>query len=190
VFRFVRERLLAGSPPTVREVQAAMGFEAVESARRHLDALVAEGRLVKTPGRSRSYRLAEQRGRAMRTRCVPLVGRVQAGALHAAIETPEGYVTIEGDGRGDYFALRVHGDSMNGLGILEGDIVIVRRQDKAEPGDIVVALVDDEATVKTFERRGRRVALVAANPHYPPIVLDPDAVQILGRVVELRRHWR
>jgi repressor LexA len=188
VYRFMRDRLLAGAPPTVREVQAAMGFDAVESARRHLDALVADGRLRKTPGRSRSYRLAEDRGRPARVRTVPLVGSVQAGALHAAIETPDGYVTIESDGRGDFFALHVRGDSMVGAGILDRDIVIVRRQDMAEWGDIVVALVGDEATVKTLERRGRRIALVAANPSYPPIVLDAQAVRIVGRVTEVRRR--
>ena len=83
MFRYVRDRLLAGAPPTVREVQDAMGFGAVESARKQLDALVAEGRLLKDPGRARSYRLPESREgeRAVR---VPLLGRVQAGALHEA----------------------------------------------------------------------------------------------------------
>ena len=190
VFRYMRDRLLKGAPPTVREVQDAMGFEAVESARRHLDGLVAEGKLRKTPGLSRSYRLAEERGRATRTRTVPLLGRVQAGALHAAIESPDGYVTIENDGRGEFFALRVRGDSMQDAGILENDVVIVRRQEKAEPGDIVVALVGDEATVKTFQRRGRRVSLVAANKRFAPIVIDADDLQILGRVVEVRRRLR
>ncbi len=190
VFRYMRDRLLAGAPPTVREVQDAMGFEAVESARRHLDSLVAEGKLRKTPGLSRSYRLAEERARPVRTRTVPLIGRVQAGALHAAIESPDGYVTIENDGRGEFFALKVRGDSMVDLGILENDVVIVRRQEKAEPGDVVVALVGDEATVKTFQRRGRRVTLMPANADFAPIVVDASAVQILGRVVEVRRRLR
>jgi repressor LexA len=188
VFRFVRDRLLAGSPPTVREVQTAMGFDAVESARRHLDALVAEGRLRKTPGRSRSYRLNEGRT-VTRVRTVPLLGRVQAGAPNTAIESPEGYVTIEHDGRGDYFALQVRGDSMVGVGILAEDVVIVRRQDSAEPGDVVVALVDAEATVKTLTRRGRRLELAPANPSYEPIAIDSEGTRILGKVIELRRSF-
>ncbi|MEZ5967412.1 MAG: transcriptional repressor LexA [Planctomycetota bacterium] len=188
VFRFVRDRLLSGSPPTVREVQVAMGFEAVESARRHLDALVAEGRLHKTPGRSRSYRLAETRSRQPRVRTVPLLGRVQAGTPHAAIEAPDGYVSAEIDSRGEFFALRVRGDSMIDLGILENDLVIVHRQDKAEHGDIVVAMVGDEATVKTLLRRGRRAELAPANPRYAPLAIDPETTRILGKVVEVRRR--
>lgn len=190
VYRFMRERLLAGAPPTVREVQEAMGFDAVESARRHLDGLVEEGRLVKTPGRSRSYRIAEDGPRPARVRAVPVLGRVQAGNLHAAIESPDGYVAVEGDGRGELFALRVRGDSMVGVGILPDDVLIVRKQEKAEPGDTVVAMVDGEATVKTFRRRGRRIELAPANPAYKPIEVDPNEVQILGRVVELRRNLR
>jgi len=188
VFRFVRDRLLAGMPPTVREVQSAMGFEAVESARRHLDALVAAGRLYKTPGRSRGYRLAEARLRQPRVRAVPILGRVQAGTPHAAVESPDGYVTAELDGRGEFFALQVRGDSMTGIGILEDDVVVVRRQDRAETGDVVVALVGDEATVKTLQRRGRRFELQAANPRYAPIPIDQEGTRILGKVVEVRRR--
>lgn len=187
VFRFVRDRLLAGAPPTVREVQTAMGFEAVESARRHLDALVADGKLHKAPGQARGYRLSESRTRQARAKTVPLLGRVQAGVPHAAIESPDGYVTIEHDGRGEFFALLVRGDSMIERGILEGDVVIVRRQEKAEHGDVVVALIDEEATVKTFQRRGRRFELAPANSSYAPIAFDPHAVRILGKVVEVRR---
>lgn len=189
VFRFVRERLLAGSPPTVREVQEAMGFKAVESARRQLDGLVAEGRLAKTPGLSRSYRLAERGGRTRPPKLVPLVGRVQAGGWHAAIETPDGWVALDGDVRGEeFFALEVRGDSMTGAGILAGDVVIVRRQAKAETGDVIVALVGDEATVKTLRRRGRRVELVPANPAYPVLTPEPADLEILGKVVEIRRR--
>ncbi len=189
VFRFVRDRLLAGSPPTVREVQEAMGFRAVESARRQLDGLVAEGRLAKTPGLSRSYRLAERGGRTRPPVLVPMVGRVQAGNWHAAIENPDGWVTLDGESRGDgHFALEVRGDSMSGAAILPGDVVIVRRQEKAESGDVVVALVGEEATVKTLRRRGRRIELVPANPSYPVLTPDPKDLAILGKVVEVRRR--
>ncbi len=132
VYRYVRARLLEGEPPTVREVQEAMGFGAVESARKQLDALVAEGRLVKTPGLARGYRLAELRNERGRTTRVPVVGRIQAGDLRAAIEAPEGHVVARTRFRSeDLFALRVQGESMIGLGILDGDVVIVRRQTTA-----------------------------------------------------------
>lgn len=187
VYRFVRDRLLAGRPPTVREVQAAMGFGAVESARKQLEALVAEGRLAKDAGRARGYRLPVDDGEpAVR---VPLLGEVQAGDLRTAVQDPDGFVVAESRHPPDeLFALKVRGDSMVDAGIFAGDVVIVRRQQKVEPGTIVVALVDDEATVKRFKTRRNRVVLEPANEAYEPIVLDPKSVKILGRVLEVRRR--
>ncbi len=190
VFRFVRDRLISGAPPTVREVQEAMGFAAVESARKQLDALVDEGRLAKTPGRSRGYRLAARDRDRGRPAAVPLVGEIQAGDLRTAVEDPEGYVVAQTRfSPKELFALRVRGDSMTGAGILAGDLVIVRRQQKAEPGDVVVALVDDEATVKTLRFRRGRAVLQPENPDYAPIVPPRGQdVRILGRVIEVRRR--
>ncbi len=185
IFRFVRERLLAGDPPTVREVQEAFGFRAVESARSHLEALVAAGRLVKAKGRARGYRLPGQVGAPV---WVPLVGRVAAGGLALAVEEAEGSVPVRPRPGADLFALRVRGDSMVGAAILDGDIVIVRRQPTAESGEIVVALVGDEATVKRLRRVAGQVELHPENPRFSPIVVAPEAVQILGKVVEVRRH--
>ncbi len=184
VYRWVRERLLAGEPPTVREVQRRFGFRAVETARGHLEALVREGLLAKAPGKARGYRLPGDP-----PRLVPLLGRVPAGKLEAAVEDPEGWLPVGARPAGeDLFALRVRGESMTGAGILPGDIVVVRRQETARPGEIVVALVGDEATVKVFRRRGRRVVLEPANPAFEPIVPDPRELRILGRVVEVRRY--
>lgn len=185
VYKFVRDRLLDGSPPTVREVQAAMGFGAVESARKQLDALVDEGRLVKESGRARGYRLPQD---VRATRRVPIVGAIQAGDLHAAIETPDGYLLTERRGRSEkLFALRVRGESMRDAGILPDDIVIVRKQQTAESGDIVVALVGDEATVKTLRKRRQRIVLEPANPSFDVIRPEPGTCKVLGRVVEVRR---
>jgi repressor LexA len=155
VWRFVRERLLAGDPPTVREVQAAFGFRAVESARAHLTALVEAGLLVQETGRSRGWRLPShgRGGGASRPVMVPVLGRVQAGALTTALEEPEGRVAATPVPGAELFALRVRGDSMRGAGILDGDLVIVRRQETAEDGEIVVALVGEEATVKRLRWR-------------------------------------
>lgn len=189
VLAFMRDRIRAGDPPTTREVQEHFGFKAVQSARQHLEALVAAGRLAKEPGRARGYRLP---GTAPSTgpRLVPILGRVHAGELSEAIEAPEGYLPV--DHRADdetLFALRVEGESMTGAGILPGDIVVVRRQEKARDGAIVVALVREEATVKRLRLRGRRLELHAENPAFAPIIPTPDTdVRILGQVVEVRRR--
>ncbi len=184
VFQFVRECILAGRPPTVREVQEAFGFHAVETARRHLENLVAEGKLGQQTGKARGYTLPE----APRLLHVPLLGRVQAGALTTATQEPEGYVPVSrGRGGEELFALRVQGESMMGAGILPGDIAIVRRQSTADSGDIVVALAEDEATVKRLYVQGRRVELRAENPEFPPIIPSGE-ILILGKVVEIRRY--
>jgi repressor LexA len=186
ILQFVRERILTGRPPTVREVQAAFGFRAVETARRHLENLIAEGRLGREAGKSRGYRLPEAPGLFS----IPLLGRVQAGALTTAVEEPEGYIPVlPKRGRGELFALRVRGESMTGAGILPGDIAIVRRQSTVDSGDIAVALVGDEATVKRVRLRGRRIELHAENPEFPPIIPPSGEVLILGKVIEIRRYF-
>ncbi len=191
VFAFVRTRLLAGQPPTVREVQEAFGFRAVQTARQHLEQLVEEGRLQADRGKARGYRLARLfPGKDSNPMLVPLLGRVPAGALDEAIEDPDGYLSVDARVSDDLFALRVRGESMTGAGILPGDLVVVRRQPTAKNGDIVVALVESEATVKTFKSRGRRVELCPENPVFDAIVLDANEVTILGKVIEVRRTLR
>ncbi len=187
VFAFVQQRLLEGRPPTIREVQAAMGFRAVESARSHLRALVEEGRLRWQHGLARGLRLPSAAGGAP-TVLVPLLGQVQAGDLTTAVQSPQGFLAVQTRVRPqDLFALRVRGRSMVGAGILPGDLVVVRRQPTAEDGEIVVALVGDEATVKRLRRRRGRVELEPANPRFQSIVVDPDQVVMLGKVIEVRR---
>jgi repressor LexA len=195
VFHFVCERIAQGMPPTVREVQEAMGFRAVQSAREHLEGLVAAGQLVKEPGRARGYGMPAASGSAGPVALVPLLGRVQAGALSLAVEDLEGYVPVAPggpaarSGTGGLFALRVQGDSMVGAAILPGDLVLVRKQETARHGEIVVALVGEEATVKRLVIRDGRPELHAENPDYPPIVPeDSTELRILGKVVEVRRE--
>jgi repressor LexA len=186
VFAFVRERLLAGRPPTVREVQEALGFRAVQTARQHLEALVAEGRLAADRGVARGYRLP---GRGRPPVLIPLLGRVPAGPLDTAVEDREGYLPAEAPGEGEeLFALRVQGESMTGAGLLPGDVVIVRRQPTARSGQIVVARVGDEATVKRLRLRRGRPELHPENPAFPVLTPDPAELEILGVVVELRRR--
>ena len=188
VFAFVRDRLLSGQPPTVREVQAALGFRAVRTAQQHLERLVEDGRLVGGRRRARGYRLPGS-APGSDTVLAPVLGHVPAGALDEAIEDADGYLPV--DARSavaeELFALRVRGESMTGAGILPGDLVVVRRQPSAADGDVVVARVGDEATVKTFRRRGRRVELHAENTAFEPLVFDAGEVAILGKVVEVRR---
>ena len=200
IYQFMRSRLLEGLPPTVREVQQNFGFRAVQTAKAHLDRLVAEGRLVKMIGKARGYSLPASIRAA--TMLVPLLGRVQAGDLNTAIEDCEGYIPIESRGPHahppgqarpgprdrELFALRVQGESMTGVAILPGDIAIVRSQPTADPGDIVVALVGDEATIKTLRILRGQIVLQPENPDFEPIVPGPNECTILGKVIETRRY--
>ena len=185
IFRFVKGRLKAGRPPTIREVQEAFGFRSVQTAREHLDNLAAEGRLIKHPGTARGYRLPEPTADVGDFFPVPLIGRVQAGAPTLALEEIEDYIPVKGGEDEELFALRVRGDSMKDAGILHGDVVIVRRQPEAADGDIVVALVEEEATVKRLRKKGGTVGLYPENPDFSPI-FHPE-ISIIGKVVEVRR---
>jgi repressor LexA len=169
----------------VREVQEAFGFRSVQTAREHLELLVEEGRLAKEKGKARGYRLPIE---DTPTVLVPLLGRVPAGPLDLAVEDLEGYLPIQSrHSPGELFGLRVRGESMTGAGILPGDIVVVRRQATARSGEIVVALVGDEATVKRLRIRGKRAELHPENPAFEPLVPGPDEMTLLGKVIEVRR---
>lgn len=191
IYEFVRERILNGTPPSTREVQKAFGFRAVQSARQHLEALVLEGRLVKDSGKARSHRLPKMGG-ARSSHLIPVLGRVQAGDLTAAIQNPDDYLPVRQtryDGA-ELFALTVQGDSMLRAGILHGDTVIVRRQQAARQGDIVVAMVGEEATVKRFREKSGRIELHPENEAFATIVPGEDGgpFSILGKVIEVRRY--
>ncbi len=197
IYQFMRDRLLAGKPPTVREVQARFGFKAVQSAQAHLEQLVAEGRLNKSQGdykgHARGYSLPESSvDYAHPPVFAPLLGSIQAGGLEAAIEDREGTVpVVRGSRRAGsekLFALRVRGESMRDAGILPDDIVVVRAQSTANAGDIVVALVGDEATVKTLKMRRGKIVLQPENPAFKEMVYEPDECEILGKVIEVRRY--
>jgi repressor LexA len=123
---------------------------------------------------------------------IPLLGRIAAGSPISAIQQDNGHVPAPAelaDG-GDYFALEVQGDSMIQAGILNGDIVILKRTSSAQTGDIVVALIDsEEATLKRLRRKGASVALEAANPAYETRIFGPDRVEVQGRLVSLVRKY-
>lgn len=126
------------------------------------------------------------------TIAIPVMGRIAAGTPISAIQSRSHSVAMPADmlGSGEHFALEVRGDSMVEAGILDGDTVVIRRQDTANTGDIIVALIDDEeATLKRLRKRGSSIALEAANPAYETRVLGPDRVKIQGRLVNLMRRY-
>jgi repressor LexA len=192
-----------GVPPTVREIGERFRITP-RAAFDHLRALERKGELQRRPSAGRTSRalsLPEAVGGGRGHYSVPILGRIAAGAPLLAQENREGEVPIAVaalPGRGeDVFALRVRGDSMIEAHICDGDLVLVRRQDSAQPNDIVVALVESdaggetEATVKRFLRDGARVVLKPENPTMTPIVVDPArrSVKILGKVIGLLRGF-
>jgi repressor LexA len=148
---------------------------------------VVEGGLgkVKVPAPQGS----EDQGRSI---SIPVMGRIAAGSPVSAIQNRSHSITLSPDfvPGGEHYALEVRGDSMVDAGILDGDVVVIRKQDTADTGDIIVALIDEEeATLKRFRRRGSSIALEAANPAYETRVLGPDRVKIQGKLVSLVRRY-
>ena len=186
IYRFVRKRLLEGQPPTVREVQKEFGMRSVQSARSQLDILVREGRLIKQPGQARGFRLPNM---FRPGDLAPVAGSVSAGPFNIAVEDIEGYIHVNSTSNHNVlFGLRVKGDSMIDAGILHGDIVLVRHQTEPRPGDIVVAMIDDETTVKEFWNADGEIQLRPRNDSYQTLSPKPEDLVILGKVIEVRRH--
>ena len=185
-----------GVPPTVREIGERFRVTP-RAAFDHLRALERKGMLQRRASAGRTSRALTLTGAAITAgyRSIPILGRVAAGLPLLAEENRDGELPLAAtalpDGGEDVFALRVRGDSMINAHICDGDLVLVRRQDHAQPQEIVVALVDDEATVKRFLRDGDRVVLKPEHPTMAPIVVDPRErqVRILGKVVGLLRGF-
>ena len=177
-----------GYPPTVREIGKAVGLHSSSTVHAHLANLEKIGLLKRDPTKPRAIELLVDRARRMvRGPGLPLVGQVAAGEPILAEEHIEEYLEVPaviGGETGDYI-LRIKGDSMKDAGILEGDFVVVRPADDASNGEIVVALLDDEATVKRFFREKNQVRLEPANKAYKPIKTR-DA-ELLGKVVGVFR---
>ena len=171
-----------GCAPSVREICAGVGLSSPSSVHAHLKSLETKGYLNKPPNKSRSLTLGEAH-----FVMVPVLGTVTAGEPILAVENVECYIPFDnGNKEGDFFALKVRGDSMIGAGIMEDDIVIVQNRQTADNGAIVVALVDDSATVKRLQRENGRVIFMPENPLYEPII--PENPQILGVVISLIRN--
>ena len=197
-----------GYPPTIRELCAAFDISSTNGIRYYLQRLETKGFIHRNPRISRGIELVSSAVEHVldslpelggleaifATGGIPILGRVAAGAPLLAEENVEDVLYLEGfvAQHRDLFALRVKGDSMQDAGILDGAIVIVRQRSEAQNGEIVVALLDDEATVKRYRRTADRVALVPENPSYTPIILGPDSysrMQILGRVSAVLRRY-
>ena len=174
-----------GYPPSVREIGEAVGLKSPSTVHFHLKHLEEAGVIEKGAGKGRAIALTEPEVPEDR---VPIVGNVAAGSPILAEECIEDYLTFDTGGRsGEYFALRVRGESMLNAGILPGDLVVVRRQQTCNNGEIVVAMIDDEATVKRFSRQNGRVWLLPENEAYAPI--DGTYAQILGKVSAVVRRY-
>ena len=185
VFNYIKSRLSEGISPSVREIMDAMGFRSTSTAHRYIEALVKEGLIEKSGNLNRSLRLPNSTSAS-----VPILGTVTAGQPITAIQDITGYLGFEAPGKDpeDLFALRVRGESMINVGILDGDIVIVERVPYAENNDIVVALVDgEEATVKRFFKEKGHYRLQPENDTMEPIIVDD--CQVLGKVIGLKRYY-
>ena len=183
-----------GYPPSVREIGEAVGLSSPSTVHSHLSALVKAGYLRRDPSKPRAIEVIapgdEHRMHRAPVRDVPLVGNIAAGSPILAEEDIEEIYPLPTElvGHDPVFMLSVRGDSMTGVGIYDGDYVVVRRQPTARDGQLVAALVDgEEATVKRLERRDGRVILRAENPDYPAMVFS-DGVEILGVAIAVLRR--
>ena len=188
ILEFIRSEIeQKGYPPSVREICSAVGLKSTSSVHAHLTQLEKKGLLRRDPTKPRAMEVLD--GPVSRGRSVPLVGRVTAGLPILATENIEDYLVLPQSlqGRGDLFALRVQGESMIEAGIEDGDIVVLHRQETAENGEIVVAMIDDEATLKRIYYEDGHVRLQPENAAMEPIYADE--VVILGRLLALFRQY-
>ncbi|MDP8264128.1 MAG: transcriptional repressor LexA [Candidatus Aceula lacicola] len=171
-------------PPTIREIAQEFGFSSTGTVRDYLKALVDKGYIRVSEGKARAIELVKEAFR------VPILGAVAAGSPTLAVEDIEGYVDLDDVyfSDSDIFALRVKGDSMIEAGIMSNDLVLVRRQAVAQVGEIVVALIGEEATVKRLSRIGTHYFLVPANPKYEPIPVTEET-SIVGKVMTSIRRY-
>jgi repressor LexA len=191
IFEYIADRIrISGSAPTIREIGSQFSISSTNGVRSILEALITKGYIRKRPGLSRGLELNEEQISSYRT--VPLVGSVPAGMPLLAVENSEGMYAVDQSflPTGDVFMLRVTGDSMIEEGIYDGDYVLVRQQKTASLGDIVVAVIGDEATVKKYFPESDAIYLKPANPDYPVIEVNCQSPEfyLAGKVVGLMRR--
>ncbi|MDP3722892.1 MAG: transcriptional repressor LexA [Candidatus Omnitrophota bacterium] len=190
---WIRER---GYPPTIRELGSRLGIKSLRGVTTHLDAIAKKGFLKREP-KARSISLQELVAPFERAMRIPIIGRIRAGQPLLAQEQVEDHVVIDGAWVGatkdpaapEHFALKIQGDSMINAGILDGDFVIVRQQPVVQDGEIVVALLGDEATVKRFFKEEDRIRLQPEHPTMEPILVEKSQpMTVLGKVVAVFRQ--
>lgn len=185
VLNYIRDVISQrGIAPSVREIGEAVGLRSTSTVQYNLNALEKAGYIERDPNLKRTIRLAGSTGKATP---VPLLGTVTAGLPILAQEQIEEYIPVALGKSGDYFALHVRGSSMINAHIIDGDIIIVEKTPVAENGDIVVALVGDEATVKRFYKEKGHFRLQPENDDFEPIIVDELA--LLGKVVTVIRNY-
>ena len=186
IYEFLVERSQGGVPPSIREIGAAVGLKSTSTVHAHLQALEKAGYILRDPLLKRAIRILGQEENFTQ---VPLIGTVTAGIPILAVEQIEGYIPYGGRVSRDkpLFALKVRGESMLWAGIHDGDIVIAEKTPYANNGDIVVAMLEDEATVKRFFKENGHFRLQPENDEFEPIITNE--VAILGKVVSLIRYY-
>ncbi len=186
VLRYIYESIKINKlPPTIREIAEKFGFSSTGTVRDYLKALVSKGYIRITKNKSRAIELVKDALFSF-----PIIGNVQAGLPTLAVEEIEGYLNLDSLVFSDHdtFALRVRGDSMVEAGIMPNDLVLVRRQNVAQTGETIVAMIEEEATVKKLNKGDGGFYLDPANPNYTPIPMDDD-VSIVGKVISVIRRF-
>ena len=185
VFEYIKTVISErGIAPSVREIGEAVGLRSTSTVQYNLNALEEAGYIIREPNLKRTIRIA---GSNLKTTPVPLLGTVTAGVPILAQEQIEEYIPLSIKGSGDYFALHVKGNSMINAHIVDGDIIIVEKTSVAKNGEIVVALIDDEATVKRFYKEKGHFRLQPENDEFEPIITKE--LMLLGRVVTVIRNY-
>ncbi len=192
ILDFIRKtcELTSGSP-SYREIQEHFGYKAIGTVQDHVKALLAKGYLEKGTGKSRRARgLLPSGFRPEGVRQIPIYGEIAAGATRDSPQIELGSLTLPHSMlKGECFALRVVGDSMQDVGILEGDLLVVQKQNRARTGDIVVALLNRETTVKRYVESNGQIQLVPENKKMKPIPVTTEDFQIQGKVIGLQRRF-
>ncbi len=185
VYEYICDCILnRGYPPSVREIAEAVDLKSPSTVHAHLNALEKMGYISRDSGRTRAIILNRTDSSPSG---IPILGSVAAGEPILAIEDALGYIPYETSDNEEYFALKIRGESMIGAGILDGDMVIVHRQNTAASGEIVIALLEDEATCKRLKTDGGKIWLLPENEMYSPI--DGDNALILGKVTAVIRTY-
>ena len=195
IFEYIRECTQSSKmPPTVREIGDRFNISSTNGVRSILAALIKKGYIKRSPRLSRGIEILDESSLSSESTNsveIPIIGRVAAGQPILAVQNIEGTDTVDRDflaSRTDVFALRVKGDSMINAGILDGDLIFARQQQSAERGEIIVAQVDNEATIKYFQPQHDWIELHPANPKYRPIIVKPECpFSIAGRVIGVMR---